>query len=298
MALDATSTYRPYVNVTGEIAELPAGQVLASNTINGREVLFAVRTYYVATTGSDSNSGLAVGTPFLTIQKAIDVVAALDTSIYDITIQLAAGTYGTSVGNLLKQCIGGSNVIIIGDETTPSNVVIKTTSSGIYAIYGSGLSTAWHVRGVQFKTDATSCYAAYVDNGTSLRMQNVDFNAGTQNFFGHVRAEYGARIFFTGNYKISAGTTFHALALGSGVIRAIGLTIVTTGTPAWAAYGWYATNGGLLVYISNDYTTGSTGATGQRYYIDSNAVINTQGAATTVLPGNVAGGTATGGQYV
>ncbi len=45
-------------------------------------------TYYVATTGSDSNNGTTSGTPFLTLQKAIDMVSCSST-----TIHIAAGTY-------------------------------------------------------------------------------------------------------------------------------------------------------------------------------------------------------------
>lgn len=49
---------------------------------------------YVATTGSDSNDGLAVGSPFLTIQKAFDTVDTYAPILGGTwTINIAAGTY-------------------------------------------------------------------------------------------------------------------------------------------------------------------------------------------------------------
>src|SRR5215813_8218687 len=65
-----------------------------------REVLAAARTYYVAPAGSggsDSNNGLTSTAPFLTIQKAVDTVAALDISGNAVTIQIADGTYTGAV---------------------------------------------------------------------------------------------------------------------------------------------------------------------------------------------------------
>src|SRR5690606_11809299 len=64
-----------------------------------RQVLTANRTYYGQTDGDDSNDGLAdnSGGAFLTIQKAISVVAALDISIHNVTIRLEDTTWADSV---------------------------------------------------------------------------------------------------------------------------------------------------------------------------------------------------------
>jgi hypothetical protein len=93
-----------------------------------RETLTANRTYYVATTGSDSNDGLTVGTPFLTIQKAYDVIVdSLDLAGYTVTVQVADGTY--TAGLLLDSpWTGGGFVNFLGNTTTPANVIIQSTS--------------------------------------------------------------------------------------------------------------------------------------------------------------------------
>ena len=60
----------------------------------GRETLTATATYHVdAATGDDGNDGLTPGTAFATIQRALDIVAALDISIHDVEIAIADGTY-------------------------------------------------------------------------------------------------------------------------------------------------------------------------------------------------------------
>lgn len=64
-------------------------------------------TYYVATDGNDSNNGSS-GTPFLTIQKAADVVSAGDTVI------IRDGTYTTTVDSLATLYTSGT----AGNEIT------------------------------------------------------------------------------------------------------------------------------------------------------------------------------------
>ena len=97
-------------------------------------MLTAHRTYYVRADGSDSNTGLAdtSGGAFLTIQKAVNCVAALDLSTYNVTIQVGAGTYtGSTV--VAKPFTGAGTVTISGDTTTPANVLISTSGVGITA---------------------------------------------------------------------------------------------------------------------------------------------------------------------
>jgi hypothetical protein len=53
---------------------------------------------------------------------------------------------------------------------------------------------------------------------------------------------------------------------------------------------------GLGIYVSGATFAGS--ATGPRYVVSLNGVINTFGGGASVFPGNSAGSIATGGQYV
>lgn len=64
---------------------------------SGGSAQLAAESYYVnAATGDNNNDGLTVGTPFKTIQKAVDTISKLDHPL-TISINLAAGTYDESV---------------------------------------------------------------------------------------------------------------------------------------------------------------------------------------------------------
>ena len=98
------------------------GKVSFPASGGARELLTANRTYYVRTDGSDSNNGLAntSGGAFLTIQKAIDTAAALDLSIYNVTIQIADGTYTITSAILGKSAVSAGEIWLVGNETTPA----------------------------------------------------------------------------------------------------------------------------------------------------------------------------------
>jgi hypothetical protein len=249
---------------------------------SSRTLLVANATYYVRTDGSDSNNGLAntSGGAFLTIQKAVDVVAGLDLGIYDVTIQIANGTYTGVI--VLKTLVGAGSVTVRGDPTTPSNVVVNVTGS---AFTGSNIVGNWIITGVKMTTTSVAIFA---DGPTvTISALALDFGASTS---AHMYATGGAKIKTTGVYTISGAAAFHALA-SFGNIEIGAYTVTVTGTPAFGSSFFYTEAAGNIRAIS---VTWSGSATGKRYDITQNGLAVTGGAT---LPGNVAGTTSTQGQY-
>ena len=101
-------------------------------------VMAQATTYYVAKTGNDSNNGTAVGTPFLTIQKCIDVVAAGD------TCTVGNGTYAVpdtkaSVGLINTSANGtvGSPITLKSTNPLGARITVPAKSTGSWGFYVS-----------------------------------------------------------------------------------------------------------------------------------------------------------------
>ena len=263
-----------------------ASTAAARANLGVREQLTANRTYYVRTDGSDGNNGLAnsSGGGFLTIQKAIDTVAALDLSIYNVTIQVADGTYGGAV-LVSAAWVGSGAVTLQGNTSTPANALLSTGANDcITVLAGATLAVTG------FKL--TNSGAFLLHSGGSMRFSLLTFGAcGSQ----QVRVTDGGRITATGNYTIDGGAGNHWSAVGNGVVRVQGRTITLTGTPAFSTA---FANADLSSTVLVNGNTFSGAATGARYSATNNAVISSGGAGATYLPGNAAGSTGTGGQYI
>ncbi len=249
--------------------------------------LTAARTYYVLTTGSDSNTGLVntAGGAFLTIQKAIDTASALDNGGFSITIQIGNGTY--TGANTLKTFIGSGSIIIVGDETTPSNCVVSITSGNCFS--ATGVIGTYTIRGMRLKT-ITSGHGIAVDS-SYVEFQNIDFNAIASS---SIFCQNNGYVKGTGNYNITGGGQYH-MNVYKGTIISQGHTVTLTGTPAFSQSFIIDFVLGLIALNS---TTWTGSATGTRYNINGNSVVDTGGQTTTWLPGNAVGSTATGGQYI
>lgn len=265
-----------YANVTG--------------TPTIREVLTANRTYYVRTDGNNSNTGLVntAGGAFLTIQKAVDVVSELDIKGKTITIQVGAGTYNEDV--TLKEIIGYTTpglLNMVGDESTPSNVIINSTARCFSAV---NINSVWTIKGFKLTSSVMGLgvYTSY------LQFKNIDFGACTTY---HMGIGYAGKLEAVGGYTISGSTNVHISCGGQSFARIFGQTItvlnnVTINTFILCNYlGWVA------VY-QNTYSLGSYVVTGKRYSAETNGVIMTNGGGATYLPGTTDGSIATGGLYV
>jgi hypothetical protein len=277
---------RPLVNVSGSIRELPSGDTLPGV----RELLTAARTYYVRTDGSDSNTGLSntAGGAFATIQKAVDVASALDNGGFNITIQIADGTY--SAGASLKSFVGSGQLSIRGNSGAPQNVVISTGNSACFSAVS--VQGRWFIGDLATATgNANHVIASGIP--TFITLGKIYFGAANSAYM-HVYAEGGARVFLSSDYSITGGAGGHWYAFGGASIEGNVITCTLSGTPAFALQFFGATNTGILRAAINTY---SGAATGKRYDVKMNAVIDVNGAGASYLPGNAAGTSATGGQY-
>jgi len=254
-----------------------------------REKLTANRTYYVRSDGSDTNDGLdnSASRAFLTIQKAIDVVSALDTAIYSITIEVANGVYD---GITLKSYVGSGPVTISGNVATPANVVISKTAGG-HAISADGVNGRWVLRGLKVQVSGGFGYGILALNGSKLQLGSFDFGACTGD---HTYCEGFSVISLTSSYSITGGAGAHYNATTGGAIRGQSITVTLTGTPAFSTAFALANRWASIIVPSNTYT-GS--ATGTRYLAQEVSLIYTVGGAS-YFPGSVAGSESTNGKYV
>ncbi|UIS65496.1 hypothetical protein [Acidovorax phage AP1] len=250
-----------------------------------REKLTAARTYYVRTDGNDSNTGLANTSAgaFLTIQKAVDTVGALDSAIYGITISVAAGSYSPFT---TKDPIGAGVVAIVGAGVATTGV---STSSGP-CITVPGGSTKYIISGFKLSSSDTGPAgdAISVGIGGSVLAYALEFGA-CGNF--HVNCSGAITL---QSYSISGGARIHWYASNAAKIICAGFTITLSGTPAFSIAFAY---GDCLSLLRVNANTFSGAATGQRYQVSINAAIYVNGAGASYLPGSTAGAASSGGQY-
>lgn len=288
----AAPTAAPGTNTTqlATTAFVVAGDALKADKTGTREKLTADRTYYVSTTGNNSNDGLTVGTPFLTLQKASNVIfGSLDLGGFVVTVQLADGTYTTGVTQSSPQ-VGAGSVVFNGNSGTPANVIINVASSNCFAAVG-GASLL--VQNMEFR-NTVSGYALFVSGPGS----KISTGPGTRFgacVNGHMIAQSGAEIIVGANYAIvggGAGCT-HFFSQNGGYIECVSRTVTITTTPAFAPFA-IAEGTGVIVGYGNTFS-GAT--TGQRYLVQYNGYIHTNGGGASYFPGSVAGAVSTGGQY-
>jgi hypothetical protein len=274
---------------SGAVEDLTAAQ--ARSVLGVREVLTANRTYFVRTNGNDSNTGLAntAGGAFLTIQKAIDTVAGLDMSTFDVTIQVADGTY--SGPTTLKKTLGSGTVIIQGNGASPASVLISTTAATCFL--GLDMASVYTIKDLEMRT-TTSGHGINVEGPGLVQVTNIRCGPKAANG-AHLRTVGTGTIKAIGSYEVSGSAGFHLLTgyLGN-IILNFGITVTYSGTPAFGVANVYTD---ALSYIQGSLATQSGVATGTRFIATLNGVINTGGGGANFWPGSVAGSAIFGGQY-
>jgi len=255
-----------------------------------REVLAANRTYYVRSDGSDTNTGLAnsSGGAFATIQKAVDVVAALDLSIYNVTIQVGDGTW-SAAAEVSAPWVGAGSVTILGNVATPANAIWSVTSGNCLTATNGGRV---RVSGFEFRTTTSGNCLSAQGPGSYVRVSSsCRFGACAT---AHLLAFGGGTVEGRSAYSIVGNASYHVLAQVAGVVDVQGVTVTLSGTPAFAGAFARVAQMGLAVL---GYNTFSGSATGVRYQAVTAGGIEVNGGGASYLPGNSAGSATSPGWY-
>lgn len=258
------------------------GSVVLSSAV--RELLTANRTYYVSTTGSDSNNGLSPSSPFLTIQKAANTASALDMSTYQVTISVGAGNYSETV--TLRPWVGQLPPLINGASKS------TTTFTAVQALNTLN-GCAWRVENIGFANSAS--YSIYGAGPGIINFANVDFGGTSRN--SHIRTESGFIANASGNFSISAGTSQQMFYTVGAVIVFVGRTVTLLANVSCVSF----VTAEIVSHIdawSMTFTLGSFTVTGARYQVTSNSVIHSGAGGASYFPGSTAGSVSSGGQYL
>ena len=274
-----------------QIATAPAGDSsnLAANTLwvsnAARHKLAASADYYVATTGSNANACTSSGAPCLTIQGALNKLAALDFNNQPVTVHVADGTYTTGI-SCNASWIGdqGFGPTITGNATTPTNVKLlaAVNTNAIQVSAGCVLT----VNNMQIGSSGYGEDVTAYDNGR-IFLSGIDFaSAGGS----HMDAFQGAQIIVNGNTTISGGGVDHYHAAQGGFIQDNNHTITISNSPTFTGQFAAVAGPGTLQMIGANYVNQYT-VTGIQYLIHNNGFIDegNVGCPANYFPGTVAG---------
>lgn len=268
--------------------------------------LTAPKTYYVNTaTGDDNNSGTSAGSPFKTIQRAVNQSSAFNLNGFSITIAVADGTYGPV---RLPAVNGTGYVYLIGNQAAPGNCIIHANLGSAVIIAGG----PYVISGFRFESDAADTANAIAGTGVfqtgSGPPTTLGMGAGTAVEFGfcadaHIQAVAGViGIPPATAIRIRGNATWHVLAQNAAWIYTATAgaqpypTLIIPEAHSFTTFiqAVGSANTGVLYSA----ITGKASVTGQTYLADANAIIIVNGGGANYYPGTVAGVTAHGGQYL
>lgn len=253
-------------------------QMITINEV--REILTADRTYYVRTDGDDGNIGTAntPGDAFRTIQHAINVAYTLDGRTFNITIQVAPGTYSEQVV-LNGPFLTSGTFTLRGDGVTPSTTVINAgAGTGIHIFNGCSATI------FGFKLIGG---AGIIAQSNCILLINARMEYGACTYY-HFFVGDGANVTIFSSYTISGSAQFHLVEqTRSGFTLSSLATVTLTGTPAFISFvdisfqSMCSLNGGSSAFQG--------AATGKRYKVAGLSLLALAGTAAESLPGNAAG---------
>jgi hypothetical protein len=215
-------------------------------------------------------------------------------SAYSVTIQVADGTY-TGGLNITTAPVGGSAITIQGNAATPANCYMNLTGNVIAV--NTPLTASVAVSGFKVKPAGSGYSGISVNAPAIVTAINIEAAGGSTGGFAgfYSVSAQGAKLYINPTGQSITGNLSAYVSAVAGVIQFFGGTITVTGTPAFSWNFAFATRLGMITCGGVSF---SGAATGKRYTVSQNSVIDTSGGGANFFPGDVAGTTAAGGQYI
>jgi hypothetical protein len=265
------------------LPRFPAGGV--------RELLQGNRTYYVAPTGSNANSGLSAGAPLQTVAAAIAKCYQIDSNGYAVSIQLADGVYADAGIAILveRSIVGGARLEILGNASSPENVVVRGSYPTVKIATGANVA----LRHLQIESSSSGSLL-YIDSKATVFIDNLIF-ADTERY--HIECVNSGSVTVLGDYAIAGNAALAHISLGIGAMMdGSNRTMTLNGALSFGGAFVVVSTGATYAMWNATWTVAGT-ATGKRYVASFNGVIDTFGKGANHFPGDVAGTTDSGGQY-
>jgi hypothetical protein len=252
--------------------------------------------------GSDITGDGSNAKPFRTVQVAINYCYnSIDAAGNSVIIQLqVAATYDPFLTN---RNFGG-NIFVQGDILNPRNYIVKNTNGP--AVAATGASVLF-LRGLSIEAAGSntpyspSGVGVVVQAGAVVLYENIAFGVCSSM---HIWTVLGGQFYpymRTGPtqipaYSIYGASPAHFYSSNGGSITVVNAAITLTSTFAFSNAFAVAESTGFIQAWGSTTITGT--ATGTRYIVASNGVINATAKGITLFPGSIAGATSTGGQYI
>ena len=245
-------------------------------------------TYYVATTGSDSNPG-AQAKPFQTIGKAVTISATGDTVLVTNGIYTGAGNYNID--------LGAKDLVVKSVSGNPANCVIDCQQVGCAFILQNNQTTKSNIAG--FTIENGTGYNVYGDNiggGICIAFGNLSPVVSNCVFIGNTANVSGGGM--SGGTATNCTFTGNSAMYGYGGGMADGTAIDCTFTGNKADGGGGMANGTAFdcTFTHNFGRSGGgmSGGTATNCIFFNNAVTGSSGSmGSTYGGGGMSGGTAT-----
>ncbi|MEL7096044.1 MAG: DUF2793 domain-containing protein [Pseudomonadota bacterium] len=253
-----------------------------------RKVKTGPTSYFVdPALGNDNNDGLSAGAgAFATLSHAVDVAQKIDAGGNGVTIHLADGNYASSAAVAFDHALPGASFLLIEGNLTNPEQVNLTAPEEVFDISSGSVI----LRGLSLGNSSGANPALRVSEQANLSIENIDFaSAGA-----HIRIE-NAQVHAVGDYSISGGASAHIHLSDGGRFISDGVNINVTGAPEFTSSFLRSETCSSARFSATGF---SGAATGVRYAVNSNGVIDTGGAGANFLPGDANGTTQSGGRYI